>query len=293
MSSPCSRWVDGKPRLHYLEWNRGGDAGLILIHGNSANAWWWRPLADELSDFPGRIVALDLRGHGDSEWMSPPAYSPQAYADDIRRLVDQLGVDRPIIAGHSAGAVATLAFAARFPDSPGALVAIDVAATSSSRRNRYLRHLKAIPVVIYPDLATAKNRFRLMPTEGTIAPEVLSAIAERSLTAAPTGGYTMKFDRESFFGSDGLDVAEALREIKVPLLLVRAGESRILTAQAAAQVADANACVSLVTIPGAHHHVPLENPTALAAAIRSFLEPWSRQPTARPGPGRTNVRLPS
>jgi pimeloyl-ACP methyl ester carboxylesterase len=271
MSAPCSGWVKGAPQLHYLQWDRPGPDTLVLIHGNSANAWWWRPVADELSDFSGQIVALDLRGHGDSEWVRPPAYRPETYAEDIGRLLDHLGLERPAMAGHSAGGVATLAFAARFPDRVRALATIDIPVRSTPRRDRYLRHLKSLPMVTYPDLETAKRKFRLMPDEGKIASDLLNEIAGRSLVPSSGGGYTMKFDRESFFGSDGLDVVAAIRGMRVPLLIIRAGESRILAAEAAAEAVQLNPLVKLVTIAGAHHHLPLERPAELAATVRTFI----------------------
>src|SRR5208337_1996913 len=138
----------------------------------------------------------------DSAWVRPPAYSATAYGEDIARLIDASAPDRPGVGGHSRAGGAPLAFARRFPAQARAVVAIDVAVTSTARRNRYLRHLKALPTVVYPDLATARSKFRLMPAEGEISPAVLAAIAEQSLTRTASGGYTMKFDRESFFGSD-------------------------------------------------------------------------------------------
>ena len=87
----------------------------------------------------------------------------------------------------------------------------------------------------YPDLETAKARFRLMPDEGGIAPEILHEIAEKSLARTDDGRWTLKFDRESFFGSDGIDVLETIKEITIPTLLVRAEQSRIMTAEAAAR----------------------------------------------------------
>src|SRR6202040_1671437 len=166
---------------------------------------------------------------------------------------------------------AVLAFATRYPELARAAVAIDVPVTSSQRRNRYLRRLKALPTVLYPDLATAMARFRLMPDEGGVAPEIFSEIAEKSLARTADGHYTMKFDRDSFFGRDGIDVPDAIRRITIPLLLVRAENSPIMTAAAAAHAAASNPLVRLVTIPGAGHHVLLECPGLLAHVIRDFI----------------------
>ena len=271
MNEPTSRFLAGTPRLHYLEWNPAGASTLILLHGNSANAWWWRPMAQALSGANLRVLALDLRGHGDSEWARPPGYSPAEYAADLARLIPAAGAEGAIAVGHSMGGIAVLAFASQYPWLVRAAVAIDVAITSGPRRNRFLRRLRTIPTLSYPDLATAKARFRLMPNEGEIAPELIAEIAEHSVRRTVEGGYTMKFDRESFFGSDGVDVAATIAGVQLPLLLVRAERSRIMTAEAAANARSSNPLVEVVTIPNAHHHLPLEAPESLACVIQQFV----------------------
>jgi pimeloyl-ACP methyl ester carboxylesterase len=272
MSAPESHFTASAPRLHYLEWNPRGLITIVLVHGNSANAWWWEPLADVLArNGRFRMIAPDLRGHGDSEWVRPPAYQPQHYAADLARLIDEIGLRDPLIAGHSMGGIAAVAFALAYPRCARAIAAIDIAITSSQRRDRYLRRLKSIPTVVYPDLETARARFRLMPNEGDIPASLLGTIAEKSLQQT-ANGYTMKFDRESFFGGDGLKVAEAITHLSIPILLVRAGKSRIMTAEAAASAAASNPLVNLVEIPGAHHHLILERPRELAMAIENFAD---------------------
>jgi pimeloyl-ACP methyl ester carboxylesterase len=272
MNEPASRFLAGTPRLHYLEWNPGAARSLLLLHGNSANAWWWRPMAQALSGANLRMLAVDLRGHGESEWVRPPDYSPVDYADDLARLIPAVGAGGAIAIGHSMGGIAVLAFALRHHQLVRAAVAIDVAITSGPRRNRYLRRLRTIPTVSYPDLATAKARFRLMPNEGTIAPELIAEIAEHSVKRTVDGGYTMKFDRESFSGGDGLDVAAAIASVPIPVLLVRAQHSCIMTAEAAAHAGRSNPLVEVVTVPNAHHHLPLEAPESLARLVRQFVE---------------------
>jgi pimeloyl-ACP methyl ester carboxylesterase len=268
--NPRSRFLEGSPRLHYLEWNPDGRITLVLLHGTSANAWWWQALADAIDGNAFRIVALDQRGHGDSEWVRPPAYSPDSYANDLERFIRTAGLTQPIVAGHSMGGIAVLSFAARNGDLARAAIAIDVAVTSTPRRDRFMSRLKALPVVTYPDRATATARFRLMPNEGDIDPAVLRRVAEHSFERMGDSGYTLKFDRESFFGSDGLDVPFAISHIDIPTLLIRAEMSRIMTAEASAKAVASNERVRLAVIPGAHHHVPLECPAALARIISEF-----------------------
>ena len=270
MNAPQSKFVEGAPRLHYLEWNPEGRETLVLLHGNSANAWWWQPLAGAIDANQFRLLALDQRGHGDSEWARPPAYSPDDYARDLERFIRTAGLMRPFVAGHSMGGISVLSFAAQFGELARAAIAIDVAVTSTRRRDRLMTRLKALPTVTYPDLATAMARFRLMPDEGQIAPAVLAEIAAHSLERTTAGRYTFKFDRASFFGSDGLDVPAAIAHIGIPTLLIRAEMSRIMTAEASAGAAASNPLVRLIVIPAAHHHVPLERPELLARAITEF-----------------------
>jgi pimeloyl-ACP methyl ester carboxylesterase len=270
MSEPRSRFSHGSPRIHFLEWNPDASRTIILLHGNSANAWWWQWVADELrADL--RLLALDLRGHGDSEWVKPPAYKPHDYAADLASFIEEeVRGERPIVIGHSMGGIVTLAFAGTYPKLTRGIVVIDTSVVSTRGRDRFLYRLKALPTVIYPDLETAKARFRLMPNEGEIHRDRVLAIAEKSLMPAQSGGYTLKFDRESFFGGDGLHVMETIAKLRVPTLLVRAEKSRIMTQESSEDAVASNPHMRLIVIPYAHHHVILEKPAAVAQVIGEF-----------------------
>jgi pimeloyl-ACP methyl ester carboxylesterase len=271
MTAPHSHLLEGSPRLHYLEWNPHAPRTVILLHGNTANAWWWEPLARVIAA-EYRLLALDQRGHGDSEWARPAAYSPVDYANDIARFVAHVAAnaEKPVVAGHSMGGLNVLAFAREHPDVVRGAIAIDIPVTSTRGRDRYLQRLKSLPVVTYPDLATAKARFRLIPKEGAVAADVLHEIAEKSLARTDEGRWTLKFDRECFFGGDGMVVLDTIREIRIPMMLVRAGHSRIMTAEGAEHARASNPNVRLVTIADAHHHVILEQPEAVARVIEQF-----------------------
>src|SRR6266851_9776047 len=81
---------------------------LVCLHGNSSHRSVWRPVARELRDF--RCVLLDLRGHGDSEHVSPPAYNPEHHAADLAQVVASLVHSPYAILAHSAGALAAARF---------------------------------------------------------------------------------------------------------------------------------------------------------------------------------------
>ena len=270
MSGPQSHFTASAPRLHYLEWNPRASRTVVLLHGNSANAWWWEPLAAAMRGAEFRLLAIDQRGHGDSEWVRPPAYGPIEYAHDLARFVAECAPPRPLVIGHSMGGISALTFAAEYPGAACAIVAIDAAVTSSDRRNHYLRRLKGLPVIAYPDRETALARFRLMPNEGDIAAPVFAAVAEHSLGETSDGRWTMKFDRESFLGSDGIDVIGAIAKIRDPLLLIRAEHSRIMTVEGVARALAVNPRTRVATIAHAHHHVILERPAEVVRAVEEF-----------------------
>ncbi len=271
MTAPRSHLLEGSPRLHYLEWNPHASRTVILLHGNTANAWWWEPLAREIAA-EYRLLALDQRGHGDSQWARPAAYSPIDYANDLARFVAHAtaNAEKPVVVGHSMGGMNVLAFARAHPDSARGAIAIDIPVTSTRGRDRYLERLKSLPVVTYPDLATARARFRLIPKEGAVAADVLHEIAEKSLARTDEGRWTLKFDRECFFGGDGMVVLDVIKEITIPMMLVRAEHSRIMTAEGAEHARAANPMVRVLTIADAHHHVILERPDAIARVIEQF-----------------------
>lgn len=276
MTSPVSRFFDGSPRLHYLEWHPHGTRTLVLLHGGSANAWWWQALAESIAP-RFRLLALDQRGHGESQAVKPPRYRPEDYARDLARFVKHCRLGHAIVVGHSMGGINALAFANRHPEAVRAVVVVDAPLTSSPRRDHFLRRLKGLPVVIYPDLETAKTRFRLIPKEGDIPAQTVAAIAEHSLTRMPDGRYTLKFDRESFIGEDAIDALAAVRTVRAPVLLIRGELSNLMTVDAARRAVESNPLVRLVTIPRAHHHILLERPEPLARAIERFASELNRR----------------
>ena len=90
-------------RLHYLDWGQQGSAGTILfLHGGGLNAHTWDVVIRDAAR-PYRCVALDQRGHGDSEWSPGSDYGMQGHLRDIEGFVDQLKLRRPVLVGQSMG----------------------------------------------------------------------------------------------------------------------------------------------------------------------------------------------
>src|SRR5271154_3047133 len=131
MSAPQSRFLPSHPRLHFLEWNPRAKRCIVFLHGNSANAWWWEWVALAMpAEF--RLLAIDQRGHGDSEWVKPPAYQPHDYAQDLVRFIEEvIPEQKPVVVGHSMGGLGTLALATARPELVRGAVVVDSAVTST------------------------------------------------------------------------------------------------------------------------------------------------------------------
>jgi pimeloyl-ACP methyl ester carboxylesterase len=110
-------------RLHYTDWNPAGTRHVILLHGLNVQAHTWDPVADDLAR-DHHVIALDLRGHGESDW-SRDGYYLRDFAADVIALADHLGLDRFDLIGHSLGCRIGLVAAGEHPERVRSLVLSD------------------------------------------------------------------------------------------------------------------------------------------------------------------------
>jgi pimeloyl-ACP methyl ester carboxylesterase len=108
--------------MHVVEWP-GEEPPIVAIHGSAGHAYGLTALGERLAP-DVRFMAVDLRGHGFSD-KPPTGYGVEEHVEDVLELVDTLGLQRPILLGHSiGGAIATFAVDAR-GDACGGLVLFD------------------------------------------------------------------------------------------------------------------------------------------------------------------------
>jgi pimeloyl-ACP methyl ester carboxylesterase len=154
-------WIErAGVRLHWLEWRPGagaapaGEPAVLLLHGLSSNARVWERVAAHL---PGRrIVALDQRSHGLSD-RPQRGYSQAELLADAVHAIDELGLGRPLVVGHSWGAMVALLLAAERPDLAAGLVFVDGPAASFSRFATWEDAAERMqpPLPVYADLDAA------------------------------------------------------------------------------------------------------------------------------------------
>ncbi len=276
-------------RIAYSAWGPASAPPLVLVHGGAAHRHWWSPLAPLLAR-GHRVSAIDLSGHGDSDHRR--TYHPGTWAREVLAVAAAAGGrGRPTVVGHSMGGfVAIVAAAEHGPELDGAIVLDSPVRRPDPETLEGDRGEMFAAPKTYPDLATARAHFHLVPPQPTRNPWLLDHVAGHSLreVAAEGGGtvWRWKFDpgifRHRAGPRDSSDYGPQLAAAACRLAYVHGARSAIVDDEVLGYVrelvADAPAAaagVPIVEVPDAHHHLLLDEPLATVTAIRALLAAWS------------------
>jgi pimeloyl-ACP methyl ester carboxylesterase len=258
--------------LHMLEWAAPGAPGLCFLHGGAAHSHWFDGV---VAPFVGRyhIISLDQRGHGSSEWSTPPAYATEDFVSDLVGVMDGLGWPRMTVVGHSMGGANAMALSAWHPARVDRLVIADSRPSIPPERlgvmhergERALRTPRRHPS---PESAVAS--FRLLPRDTVADPALLAHVARAGIVERE-GGWSYRFDPAANGSRRPHDMWAHLSRITAPTLLVRAALSPVLNPEMATSMRNAIPNVRFVEVPGAYHHVTLDRPKEFVAAVSDFL----------------------
>lgn len=287
---PEDRFVDANGvRIHVVDW--GGDGPpAVFCHGTGLHARLWSPIAAALSP-RFRPLALDARGHGDSD-KPPSGYDWSVLIADVLHAMDALGVRGAIGVGHSLGATTLAAAAAERPDVFERVVLVDMIL--------FPRELRGLHEGENPVAAKARKRRARWPSRQAIlesyAPrepfrtwreDVLALYVEHGTEPDDEGGVRLKcpprIEAQVFGMSSGFDGWAVLERLDVPALLVRGGDSRIFSATDAAQALERLRRGRLVTVPATTHFVPMEDPDRVRALVEEFAAESRALPIASRG----------
>ncbi|MAJ58727.1 MAG: hypothetical protein CBC48_01445 [bacterium TMED88] len=252
-------------KLHMLKWGPPETEPVILLHGGGANAHWWDHLAPRWAD-DNRLIALDFRGHGDSD--SPDTLQVGAFNLDLEALCDRLGESQVTLIGHSMGAHVALDHASRSERVRG-LALVDPARGGPKRSRRAARLALALRRN-YPSEKEAIERFRFVPSAEHCDEALRRSIAIQSVRAETGGRFGFKFDPR-WFGVPGRPPPDC-SAVRCPTLVIRGEESSILSAEGAQELCTELPESHLETVPGAGHHVLLDQPDAFSAIVKGWLD---------------------
>jgi N-formylmaleamate deformylase len=254
-----SRWVrSGDLRLHVLDYG-GEGVPLVVLPGITSPAITMDFVARELTDLV-RPIVVDVRGRGLSD--SGTSYTLQDCADDTVAVLDGLGLDRPLLLGHSMGARIAAVVAARGVPLRGSVL-VDPP-MSGPGRGPYPTTLEAFRGQLEQAQRgtdadeVARSWPRWPRRELELRARWLSSCDADAIAATHAG-----FESEDFFAT--------WPHVPAPAVLVHGGESPVVTAAGAAEAAAANPAARLVEVPGAGHMVFWDEPEAALRLLRKVL----------------------
>ncbi len=276
----------GSLGLGCLVWGRASDPTAVLVHGNGGHAHWWDALVPAL--VPGwRVVAPDLRGHGESDWAEPPRYRVEDFAADLSAVLDALAPGPVPLVGHSMGGRIAVWYAAEHAERVRALGVLDSRLERVHRRQA-ARWRMAIAGKRqgrgYPSREAAMAAFRFVPEETDVPAAVVANLAHHAVVERAPGDWTFRFDRAvlSLEGDGAGDLRAALRRIRCPTLLMAGETSWVMDAEERAALAGALPGCRLHLFPGGHHFLEA-HPAPVGQALRGFLDSLSGLPPTHAG----------
>ena len=261
--------VVGGLKLHFLEWGTIGRPTVCFLHGGSAHAHWFDQVTPAFAD-RYHLIALDQRGHGESQWAEPPAYGTENFASDLIGFFDSLSLERVALVGHSMGGHNSMSFAAWHPDRVSALVIVDSRPTIPADRLDRLRRRGERTLRPYPSQEAAAQLFRLIPRETNADPSLLAHLGASGVVQRD-GAWFYRFDPASNSGRRPVDAWTLLDRITAPTLIARGELSPVLPRDMADKLLASIRGATLVEIPASYHHLVLDNPAAFVRELDRFL----------------------
>jgi len=258
--------------LHYVDWGNRRCPPILLLHGFLSHAHTWNSLAAPIrSDY--RILALDQRGHGTSDWSDDGSYSIDDHFADLAGFVSRLDLEGLVLIGHSMGGRNALFYTACRPERIRGLILVDARPGNTEESMLALKNL----------LDTFR---RESVTDADIdrSTRAFDHRASRERAAAPQSGTGMenrpvpapRYDPRLIVGAEraGYQVEPLwpfLEGVDCPALIIRGEKSTFVSHSEAELMNRLMPRSDLVEIRGASHLPMFQNPSAFRAAVLSFL----------------------
>jgi lipase len=255
-------------RLHVHEWGNPAGPPLLCLHGVTSHGGRFRRLAEEhLAD--RHVVALDLRGHGRSDW--DPPWDLDTHVVDVLDTIDVLGVGRTDVVGHSFGGRVALELAAKHPERVGHLALLDPAvwvpppvAHERAERHRPDESFAQVEEAIQARLAIGTALTRR---------DFLAEDLPEHLEPGPDGRLRYRYSRSAVIAAYGeMAKTPPLADVHARVLLIHAEESDVLPEVLREAVLGELRDAEAVSVPGGHV-VFWDAFDATGEALCAFLDP--------------------
>jgi pimeloyl-ACP methyl ester carboxylesterase len=258
--------------LHYITVGTGPD--LVMLHGFLGNLAVWHLYMAPILRREYRVTTYDLRGHGYSD-VTPNHYTAADMVEDLRCLLDGLGIERPILVGHSFGADIAMYFSLLYPERVPKLLALEpgLAALVHLRQERnwigweaWVTKLEEVGIHVPEDRRTDAEYLLLRSLE---APKFYGPARGLPRNREPLLHLIRNTTVLKDYEVVGDLTLEAVRTIQTPTLLVYGRDSHFISSYEHLHKALPNC--KPVLLPGGEHFGPLEQPELLTEHIQRFL----------------------
>ena len=263
----------GDLNLHYLEWGEPGAPPVVMVHGLTGNAHAFDSLA---AHFATRyhVISVDVRGRGDSDWAADGDYSNDAYVADLEGLREALGFERFSLVGTSMGGRISLTYAGAYPERVERTVLNDIGPEVDPRGGSRIASSSRDAITTFETIDEVMAWHR----ENRVGFSAMSDAQQRAAAGFAVkplagGGYTWKMDpavRSDPRRPDPEASWNLARRIPGPVLLVRGGDSDLLSPEIARRMLAEMQDCRMVTVPGVGHAPTLMEPEAFGPVMEFF-----------------------
>jgi pimeloyl-ACP methyl ester carboxylesterase len=256
-------------RIHYLDWGNETKPPLIMLHGIGRVAHTFDHIAPHfVSNY--HVMAVDMRGHGDSDWDPKGAYLVEDYTKDIEALAEQLHLRNIVIWGNSTGGRVAQVFAGLHPELVAKVISEDVGPERPTQvAESVTRQLKQEDEKGW---SSEDELLAQLKTSNSRTPEeILRAYAHYGSKHRADGRVIWKRDPAIGNGFVPTELWRFVRQIKSPIIYVVGGRSTIVPAATQEELKKALPQAEIATIPGVGHYPSEENATAYLAIVDKFL----------------------
>jgi pimeloyl-ACP methyl ester carboxylesterase len=272
--------TSGGLSFHLVDWGNPHQPTILFLHGVGLTARTWDLVCLGLrQDF--HCLALDQRGHGDTDWAADGDYGTQALTSDLSSLVKQLDLDRFFLVGHSMGGMVALSYAIAEAANLRGLVLVDSApgernppAASSVPQPNNVFNFMSGPAELDSVEDFVERAVAFNPARDR---RLLRRSLLYNLRQLPDGRWTWKYDRSRILGRDRARMAASRRALwdglpaaTIPTLVVRGGQSESLSDATAAELAASLPDGRWEIVADAGHTIQGDNPRGLLNALEPF-----------------------
>lgn len=270
--------------LHLLEWSREG-VPMLLVHGFGNEAHIWDDFAPAVAPYY-RVLALDLRGHGDSGWDAAHRYDYEHHVADLECVFAKLGIERAVLVGHSLGGRVCTLYAGAHPETVAGFVIVDSGPELDARG--VVRIRMDVEENRDPSFTNVREYESALSLGYPAArPSAIARMAKHGLKERGDGRLVLKMDTglrdwgESRPDAEAIAAREerikrelwaALEKLQCPTLVVRGAASDILSADTADRMVDeVIPDARLAVVAQAGHSVMTDNPEGFRDAVCAFV----------------------